>query len=131
MSRPELEYRPEPEYREPVRPAATTGAASPSEDSTQIPDLPPTDFDALGRTVMRRKAMGEAAVRVAGRLAHAELLEEYSKTSDGVDTEPTAGADVLLNLLGDYLAAAGFDRPELHAKLSGQSIVIDLATPRK
>ncbi|MFD7005713.1 MULTISPECIES: hypothetical protein [Rhodococcus] len=82
-----------------------------------------------GRTVMRRNAMGVAAVRVAGRLAHTELLEEHQASESSHSADPTVDADELLALLGEYLVAAGFERPEIHAKLNGQSIVVDLRSP--
>ncbi|MFC9768010.1 hypothetical protein [Rhodococcus jostii] len=82
-----------------------------------------------GRTVMRRNAMGVAAVRVAGRLAHTELLEEHLASASSHSADPTVDADELLALLGEYLVAAGFERPEIHAKLNGQSIVVDLRSP--
>lgn len=112
----------------------TTQNRAPSHNEPDAPAsadalTPGTDFDALGRTVMRRKAMGEAAVRVAGRLAHAELLQEYKNFPTAVSADPMSEADHLLALLGDYLAAAGFECPELHAKLSGQSIVVNLVSP--
>lgn len=115
-----------PSHSEPEvpTPAPAPAAASPSTPAYEA--MPPTDFDAIARTSMRRKAMGEAAVRIAGRLAHTELLQENTYATD-----PTSEADHLLSLLGEYLTAAGFERPELHAKLAGQSIVVNLVTPSK
>ncbi|NLE80091.1 MAG: hypothetical protein GX610_11020 [Rhodococcus sp.] len=106
---------------------APTPPPVPASSSTVVDETAsPIDFDALARTSMRRKEMGEAAVRIAGRLAHTELLQEGSSAADA-----TSEADHLLTLLGEYLTAAGFERPELHAKLAGQSIVVDLVGPGK
>ncbi|GCE36368.1 hypothetical protein Rhow_001734 [Rhodococcus wratislaviensis] len=100
----------------------STEAPAAASDTTAPPE-------SRGRTVMRRNAMGVAAVRVAGRLAHTELLEEHLASASSHSADPTVDADELLALLGEYLVAAGFERPEIHAKLNGQSIVVDLRSP--
>ncbi|MFD6895019.1 hypothetical protein ACFWB0_10795 [Rhodococcus sp. NPDC060086] len=74
----------------------------------------------------RRNSMGVASVRIAARLAHGEL---GSRSSHGID--PTIDNDELLQLLGEYLVAGGLEKPEIHAKLGGQSIVVDLQSPHR
>ncbi|MFE7416656.1 hypothetical protein [Rhodococcus sp. NPDC057529] len=108
-------------------PTRSSGSHS-TEEPAAAPDTtaPP---ESRGRTVMRRNAMGVAAVRVAGRLAHTELLEDHLASASSHSADPTVDADELLALLGEYLVAAGFERPEIHAKLNGQSIVVDLRSP--
>ncbi|MFD9663824.1 hypothetical protein ACFWAY_19710 [Rhodococcus sp. NPDC059968] len=108
----------------PTRSSGSHSTEEPSEASDTT--APP---EARGRTVMRRNAMGVAAVRVAGRLAHTELIEEHLASASSHSADPTVDADELLALLGEYLVAAGFERPEIHAKLNGQSIVVDLRSP--
>lgn len=104
-----------------VAPVSAPTESAPIESARSIEDL--------GRTIMRRNAMGVAAVRVAGRLAHTELLEDHITSSRSHPADPTVDADALFALLGEYLTAAGFDRPEIHVKLAGQSIVVDLMNP--
>lgn len=108
----------------PTRSSGSHSTEEPAEASDTTASL-----ESRGRTVMRRNAMGVAAVRVAGRLAHTELLEEYLASASSHSADPTVDADELLALLGEYLVAAGFERPEIHAKLNGQSIVVDLRSP--
>ncbi|BAH53997.1 hypothetical protein [Rhodococcus opacus] len=108
----------------PTRSSGSHSTEEPSEASDTTASL-----ESRGRTVMRRNAMGVAAVRVAGRLAHTELLEEHLASASSHSADPTVDADELLALLGEYLVAAGFERPEIHAKLNGQSIVVDLRSP--
>ncbi|RZL82217.1 MAG: hypothetical protein EOP32_12380 [Rhodococcus sp. (in: high G+C Gram-positive bacteria)] len=108
----------------PTRSSGSHSTEEPDEASDTTASL-----ESRGRTVMRRNAMGVAAVRVAGRLAHTELLEEHLASSSSHSADPTVDADELLALLGEYLVAAGFERPEIHAKLNGQSIVVDLRSP--
>lgn len=78
---------------------------------------------------MRRDSMGIAGVRTAGRLAHAELVAEHLASGRSRSMDPFSDNDGMLELLGEYLEAAGYERPEIHAKLGGQSIVVDLRTP--
>ncbi|WP_172650248.1 hypothetical protein [Rhodococcus opacus] len=108
----------------PTRSSGSHSTEEPAEASDTTASL-----ESRGRTVMRRNAMGVAAVRVAGRLAHTELLEEHLASASSHSADPTVDADELLALLGEYLVAAGFERPEIHAKLNGQSIVVDLRSP--
>ncbi|PQP26094.1 hypothetical protein [Rhodococcus opacus] len=108
-------------------PTRSSGSHS-SEEPAEVSDTT-ASLESRGRTVMRRNAMGVAAVRVAGRLAHTELLEEHLASASSHSADPTVDADELLALLGEYLVAAGFERPEIHAKLNGQSIVVDLRSP--
>jgi hypothetical protein len=108
-------------------PTRSSGSHS-TEEPVAAPETT-ASLESRGRTVMRRNAMGVAAVRVAGRLAHTELLEEHLASSSSHSADPTVDADELLALLGEYLVAAGFERPEIHAKLNGQSIVVDLRSP--
>ncbi|HET8994116.1 MULTISPECIES: hypothetical protein [unclassified Rhodococcus (in: high G+C Gram-positive bacteria)] len=74
----------------------------------------------------RRNSMGVASVRIAARLAHGEL---GSRSSHG--TDPTIDNDELLQLLGEYLVAGGLEKPEIHAMLGGQPIVVDLQSPNR
>ncbi|TCN54818.1 hypothetical protein EV641_10481 [Rhodococcus sp. SMB37] len=74
----------------------------------------------------RRNSMGVASVRIAARLAHGEL---GSRSSHGID--PTIDTDELLQLLGEYLVAGGLEKPEIHATLGGQPIVVDLQSPHR
>jgi hypothetical protein len=74
----------------------------------------------------RRNSMGVASVRIAARLAQGEL---GSRSSLGID--PTTDNDELLQLLGEYLVAGGLEKPEIHATLGGQPIVVDLQSPHR
>lgn len=74
----------------------------------------------------RRNSMGVASVRIAARLAQGEL---GSRSSHGID--PTIDNDELLQLLGEYLVAGGLEKPEIHAMLGGQPIVVDLQSPHR
>ncbi|NLV78640.1 MAG: hypothetical protein GXY65_04740 [Rhodococcus sp.] len=73
----------------------------------------------------RRNSMGVASVRIAARLAQGELTSRASRTH----ADPTLDSDELLQLLGEYLLAGGLEKPEIHATLGGQPIVVDLQTP--
>lgn len=110
-------------------PLPTRSSGSHSSEEPDEPAATTSSLESRGRTVMRRNAMGVAAVRVAGRLAHTELVEEHLASARSHSADPTVDSDELLELLGEYLVAAGFDRPEIHAKLGGQSIVVDLRSP--
>jgi hypothetical protein len=73
--------------------------------------------------------MGVAAVRVAGRLTHTELIANQTSPSSTHSSDPTMDLDELLTMLGSYLLSSGFEHPEIHAKLGGQSIVVNLVSP--
>lgn len=75
----------------------------------------------------RRNSMGVASVRIAARLAQNELGTRTTRSG----SDPTADNDELLTLLGEYLLAGGLEKPELHATLGGQPIVVDLQTPQR
>ncbi|MDV7354173.1 hypothetical protein R4282_14275 [Rhodococcus oxybenzonivorans] len=110
-------------------PLPTRSSGSHSTEEAAEPADTTSSLESRGRTVKRRNAMGVAAVRVAGRLAHTELLEDHLASASSHSADPTVDADELLELLGEYLVAAGFERPEIHAQLNGQSIVVDLRSP--
>lgn len=86
------------------------------------------NLETRSRTVVRRDAMGVAAVRVAARLTHTELIANHS-SSNNYSSDPTMNLDELLTMLGSYLLSSGFEHPEIHAKLGGQSIVVNLVSP--
>lgn len=73
--------------------------------------------------------MGVAAVRVAGRLTHTELMANQTSSTSSHSSDPTTELDELLTMLGSYLLSSGFEHPEIHAKLGGQSIVVNLVSP--
>lgn len=104
---------------DPSMPAATP---TPSRESSR-------NLETRSRTVVRRDAMGVAAVRVAGRLTHTELLANQASPSSAHSSDPTIDLDELLTMLGSYLLSSGFEHPEIHAKLGGQSIVVNLVSP--
>jgi len=97
------------------------GAGAASDDARKAV----TTSAATAPTPSRRKAMGVASVRIAARLAQTEL------GSAGGNADPTSDNDELLTLLGEYLLAGGLEKPELHATLGGQPIVVDLQTPQR
>ena len=78
----------------------------------------------------RRNSMGVASVRIAARLAQNELTSRDAR-STGSHGDPVAGNDELLTLLGEYLLAGGLEKPEIHATLGGQPIVVDLQIPQR
>ncbi|QNG17883.1 hypothetical protein G4H71_04845 [Rhodococcus triatomae] len=119
-------------------PASTTSGSHTAPATEESPSSSATfasehsrDLEARGRTIMRRDAMGVAGVRTAGRLAHAELVAEHLASGRNRPVDPFSDNDEMLEMLGDYLEAAGFERPEIHAKLGGQSIVVDLRSPAR
>ncbi|WP_413247713.1 hypothetical protein [Rhodococcus sp. Z13] len=83
-----------------------------------------------GPTPSRRNSMGVASVRIAARLAHNELTARGAR-SGGAHGDPTVDNDELLALLGEYLLAGGLEKPEIHATLGGQPIVVDLQSPQR
>ncbi|NMD61295.1 UNVERIFIED_ORG: hypothetical protein FNL38_102317 [Nocardia globerula] len=116
-------------------PTYSTAAHSSGEDPS-MPAATPTpsressrNLETRSRTVVRRDAMGVAAVRVAGRLTHTELLANQASPSSAHSSDPTIDLDELLTMLGSYLLSSGFEHPEIHAKLGGQSIVVNLVSP--
>ncbi|KJF21421.1 hypothetical protein CJ178_27810 [Rhodococcus sp. ACPA4] len=116
-------------------PTYSTAAHSSGEDPS-MPAATPTpsressrNLETRSRTVVRRDAMGVAAVRVAGRLTHTELLANQASPSSSHSSDPTIDLDELLTMLGSYLLSSGFEHPEIHAKLGGQSIVVNLVSP--
>ena len=116
-------------------PTHSTAAHSSGEDPS-MPAATPTpsressrNLETRSRTVVRRDAMGVAAVRVAGRLTHTELLANQASPSSAHSSDPTVDLDELLTMLGSYLLSSGFEHPEIHAKLGGQSIVVNLVSP--
>ncbi|NMM92144.1 hypothetical protein B2J88_49185 [Rhodococcus sp. SRB_17] len=116
-------------------PDRSTAAHSSGEDPS-MPAPTPTPsressrtLETRSRTVVRRDAMGVAAVRVAGRLTHTELIANHSSPSGTYSADPTINLDELLTMLGSYLLSSGFEHPEIHAKLGGQSIVVNLVSP--
>ncbi|MCD2096615.1 hypothetical protein LQ382_06555 [Rhodococcus rhodochrous] len=83
-----------------------------------------------GPVPSRRNSMGVASVRIAARLAQNELTSRDSR-GIGSHGDPMADDDELLTLLGEYLLAGGLEKPEIHATLGGQPIVVDLQVPQR
>jgi hypothetical protein len=112
-------------------PARTTAAHSSGEDLSVPASTRESSrtLETRSRTVVRRDAMGVAAVRVAGRLTHTELIANQASPSSAHSSDPTTDLDELLTMLGSYLLSSGFEHPEIHAKLGGQSIVVNLVSP--
>lgn len=116
-------------------PAPSTAAHSSGEEPPMPAPTPAParessrNLETRSRTVVRRDAMGVAAVRVAGRLTHTELIANHTSPSNTYATDPTLDLDELLIMLGSYLLSSGFEHPEIHAKLAGQSIVVNLVSP--
>ncbi|MFL1592367.1 hypothetical protein NQ854_05650 [Rhodococcus ruber] len=84
--------------------------------------------DSTPTAASRRNSMGVASVRIAARLAHTELAARAQRPHA---SDPTVETDELLTLLGEYLVAGGFEKPEIRAVLGGQEIVVDLLAPRR
>lgn len=84
--------------------------------------------DSTPTAASRRNSMGVASVRIAARLAHTELAARAQRSHA---SDPTVETDELLTLLGEYLVAGGFEKPEIRAVLGGQEIVVDLLAPRR
>ena len=112
-------------------PTRTTAAHSSGEDLSVPASTRESSrtLETRSRTVVRRDAMGVAAVRVAGRLTHTELIANQASPSSTHSSDPTMDLDELLTMLGSYLLSSGFEHPEIHAKLGGQSIVVNLVSP--
>ncbi|MGU3582504.1 hypothetical protein ACLBYD_04825 [Rhodococcus sp. C26F] len=103
-------------------PATTTTTTTATESLGTI--------TAPGPVPSRRNSMGVASVRIAARLAQNELTSRDSR-STGSHGDPMADNDELLTLLGEYLLAGGLEKPEIHATLGGQPIVVDLQVPQR
>ncbi|MGZ9883597.1 hypothetical protein ACXN1G_06555 [Rhodococcus ruber] len=84
--------------------------------------------DSTPTAASRRNSMGVASVRIAARLAHTELAARAQRPHA---SDPTVETDELLTLLGEYLVAGRFEKPEIRAVLGGQEIVVDLLAPRR
>ena len=67
-------------------------------------------------------------MRIAARLAQSELA---ARNHRGLASDPTVDNDELLSMLGEYLLAGGLEKPEIHATLGGQPIVVDLQAPQR
>lgn len=104
----------------------STSSADTGAISTALASDTASTTDAAG-VPARRNSMGVASVRIAARLAGTELTSRSSRTV----TDPTLDNDELLRLLGEYLVAGGLEKPEIHATLAGQSIVVDLLKPHR
>lgn len=105
--------------------AATNGiGAVPSAELAA--SLPSASGPAAGPA--RRNSMGQASVRIAARLAQSELA---TRNHRGLASDPTVDNDELLSMLGEYLLAGGLEKPEIHATLGGQPIVVDLQAPQR
>ena len=102
---------------------ATTATATATESLGTITTTP-------SPVPSRRNSMGVASVRIAARLAQNELTSRESRTA-GTHGDPMADNDELLTLLGEYLLAGGLEKPEIHATLGGQPIVVDLQVPQR
>ncbi len=109
----------------PVSSTSTNGTVNGAGTASDDARTAVTPSAATAPTPSRRKAMGVASVRIAARLAQNEL------GSTGGNADPTSDNDELLTLLGEYLLAGGLEKPELHAMLGGQPIVVDLQTPQR
>ncbi|WP_211270113.1 hypothetical protein [Rhodococcus phenolicus] len=97
------------------------GPTTTAELGTSLPSAGPSAGPA------RRNSMGQASVRIAARLAQGELATR----NRGLASDPTLDNDELLSLLGEYLLAGGLEKPEIHATLGGQPIVVDLQAPQR
>ncbi|MCK8672738.1 hypothetical protein M1M07_16700 [Rhodococcus sp. HM1] len=104
---------------------SSNGIGATPATTTELGSLP-TGGPAVGPA--RRNSMGQASVRIAARLAHGELA---TRTHRSHASDPTVDNDELLSLLGEYLLAGGLEKPEIHATLGGQPIVVDLQAPQR
>ncbi|MGX7723930.1 hypothetical protein [Rhodococcus sp. 5G237] len=115
-----------------VSSTGTNGSASGPATTTTTPTATEGlgTITAPGPVPSRRNSMGVASVRIAARLAQNELTSRNSR-STGSHGDPIADNDELLTLLGEYLLAGGLEKPEIHATLGGQPIVVDLQVPQR
>ncbi|WP_413768707.1 hypothetical protein [Rhodococcus pyridinivorans] len=115
-----------------VSSTGTNGSASGPATTTTTPTATESlgTITAPGPVPSRRNSMGVASVRIAARLAQNELTSRDSR-STGSHGDPIADNDELLTLLGEYLLAGGLEKPEIHATLGGQPIVVDLQVPQR
>ena len=115
-----------------VSSTGTNGSASGPATTTTTPTATESlgTITAPGPVPSRRNSMGVASVRIAARLAQNELTSRDSR-STGAHGDPIADNDELLTLLGEYLLAGGLEKPEIHATLGGQPIVVDLQVPQR
>lgn len=125
-----------------VNPAGGVGAGTTNEGTSPVSSTSTNGTtssattDTLGTatpaagTPSRRNSMGVASVRIAARLAHTEMSTRASRGT-GTHADPTIDNDELLMLLGEYLIAGGLEKPEIHASLGGQPIVVDLQSPQR
>lgn len=124
-----------------VSSTGTNGSASGPATTTTTPTATESlgTITAPGPVPSRRNSMGVASVRIAARLAQNELISRDSRStgahgdprSTGAHGDPIADNDELLTLLGEYLLAGGLEKPEIHATLGGQPIVVDLQVPQR
>ncbi|WP_409348284.1 hypothetical protein [Rhodococcus pyridinivorans] len=124
-----------------VSSTGTNGSASEPATTTTTPTATESlgTITAPGPVPSRRNSMGVASVRIAARLAQNELTSRDSRStgshgdprSTGSHGDPIADNDELLTLLGEYLLAGGLEKPEIHATLGGQPIVVDLQVPQR
>ncbi|AWZ24141.1 hypothetical protein CEJ39_08040 [Rhodococcus pyridinivorans] len=133
-----------------VSSTGTNGSASGPATTTTTPTATESlgTITAPGPVPSRRNSMGVASVRIAARLAQNELTSRDSRStgshgdprstgshgdprSTGSHGDPIADNDELLTLLGEYLLAGGLEKPEIHATLGGQPIVVDLQVPQR
>lgn len=109
-----------------VSSTGTNGSASGS-GTTTTEGLGTISTSATSPNSSRRTSMGVASVRIAARLAQNELSARSTRSGG----DPMLDNDELLTLLGEYLLAGGLEKPELHAVLGGQPIVVDLQSPQR
>ncbi|WP_082937643.1 hypothetical protein [Rhodococcus sp. 852002-51564_SCH6189132-a] len=124
-----------------VSSTGTNGSASGPATTTTTPTATESlgTITAPGPVPSRRNSMGVASVRIAARLAQNELTSRDSRStgahgdprSTGSHGDPITDNDELLTLLGEYLLAGGLEKPEIHATLGGQPIVVDLQVPQR
>ena len=104
----------------------TSGIGTASGATAELgTSLPTAGGSAVGP--QRRNSMGQASVRIAARLAQSELASRSHRSL----SDPTVDSDELQSLLGEYLLAGGLEKPEIHATLGGQPIVVDLQAPQR
>ncbi|MFX1759994.1 MULTISPECIES: hypothetical protein [Rhodococcus] len=113
-----------------VSSTGTNGSASGPATTTTTATESLGTVTAPSPVLSRRNSMGVASVRIAARLAQNELTSRDSRNT-GSHGDPIADDDELLTLLGEYLLAGGLEKPEIHATLGGQPIVVDLQVPQR
>ncbi|MEE2031612.1 hypothetical protein [Rhodococcus chondri] len=113
-----------------VSSTSTNGTTTGSATSDPLGAVTPGLGTPAAGTPSRRNSMGVASVRIAARLAHTEMSTRASR-GPGSHADPTIDNDELLTLLGEYLLAGGLEKPEIHASLGGQPIVVDLQAPQR